>query len=172
MGFLVLSLFGCSSSPTPTEVARVPDSIQPPATGHLIRFSRYITVESCKRRAKCTEPVAKEIEKANVALALTPFAQSFKHGLTAVDHLEVFEGEVPFRSEIRISKAQDGYYIYIRFKSGSDRVRVGQVKTLKVLDMAKLPEIVLEDEPIANKGRTLKAQLVVGPTLPVDLSTP
>ncbi len=174
-GLVVVVYFiaGCSSTPEPrTEPVSNASEPTQPTTGHLIRFSRYITIETCYRRAKnCIGPVAKEIEKANVILAMEPFAKSYKNGLTVVDEVHVKEEDLPFQGEIRISKTDDGYYVYMMLRSGVGTERHGRIKTFKIPDLSKLTEIVVEDDPITFKGGTLKAQLVMGPPLPLDVNT-
>lgn len=176
LGLVIVVYFisGCSSAPVQRiEPASNLQEENRPATGHLIKFSRYIAIETCDKRAeKCAGPIPKEIEKANVILAMEPFAKSYKNGLTAVDQVQALEKDLPFRGEIRISKTDDGYYVYMMLRSGPGTSRNGRIKTFKIQDLSQLTEIAVQDDPIAFRGGTLKAQLVMGPPIPLEVNAP
>jgi hypothetical protein len=161
LALALIACSACSSTPIIQEALKAEES-------RSITLSRYLTIKTCYTgQKKCIGPVAKELDKANIQMVLEPFFKGDVQGEIAHDKHRIVENGIAFKTEIRFLKKQneEGYYIYMMLRSGPGVKRNGKVKTFKVIDLSKLSETKISDDPIKFDCGTLQAELVLGPSV-------
>jgi hypothetical protein len=161
LALILVACSACSSTPIIQEASKAKER-------RSITLSRYLTIKTCYTgQNKCIGPVAKELDKANIEMVLEPFFKGDVEGEIAHDKHRIVENGVPFKSEIRVlkKKNKEEYNIYMMLRSGPGVKRNGKVKTFTVIDLSKLSETKISDDPIKFDGGTLQAELVLGPSV-------
>lgn len=177
LAFTALVIAGCAcpqkmASPPAATAANEKFETQIPVVVNP-DFARYMTITVCYTGQKeCIGPTVKNLEQANVKLNWEDFSKGTVdskpvRGSSAVDTLKLTENQVPFTSEIRVTKheGKSSTYVYLMLRSGQGTKRQGKVKTFEIADLSQLKETKLIDEPIKFDGGTLKAELVIGPPM-------
>ncbi len=161
-----LIVSGCGSIPHVPELKQNTESA--PLVGPMAEtatFSRHISITTCAADGQCFGPMKKDIKNTRASVSMDPFSRLDQRGLEGIDQYSIREEGYEFRSEIRVKKFEGelGYEITMHLHSGKSLTRKPATRVITVPDMLSFRKTAVIDEPIAFKGGTLQARLVIGP---------
>jgi hypothetical protein len=161
---LLLLFIGCS---TPAPKIDVPAGTAEAQSGTILSANRYFVTTVCYAKNECIGPTVKDIEHSSVTFDMQPMRKGDLQGTSALDEISVTEQDVPLKSQIRVTwnAGTREYHVYMMLRSGSTLERNGVVKTFKLKSWSELQQVVLKDRPITQQGKTISAELYLGPAV-------
>ena len=164
--FLLILFIGCS---TPVPKTDAPAATAEAQSGTILSANRYFVTTVCDEKNDCIGPTVKDVERYSVTFNMQSVHKGDLQGTTALDENSVTEQGVPLKSEIRVTwnPGSREYNVYMMLRSGSTLRRKGVVKTFRLKSWSELQQVVLKDRPIKQQGKTIKAELYLGPAVQI-----
>ncbi|HUP57648.1 MAG TPA: hypothetical protein VM598_09370 [Bdellovibrionota bacterium] len=137
----------------------------------VVKFSRYLAIETCYRSNKCVGPAARNIEEANVELSLLPFKEGAQaSGLMGIHEFSFTDNGKKITGAIRVVKHLSPAHLSGKYTVtamlDSPNHKKGKTVRVRLDDFSQLDEVtVVGDRVKAKNGVTLQPELVVGGAL-------